>query len=68
MKVIAQDNDTIDALCWRHLGRTAGVVEETLKINGNISRKGIFLKAGTVVELPSLSKKEAPVQSVKLWG
>lgn len=68
MKVIAQDGDTIDALCWQHLGRTAGVVEETLKINRNISRKGVFLKAGTEVELPSLNKKEAPVQSVKLWG
>ncbi len=25
MKVYAQQNDTVDAICWRHMGATAGV-------------------------------------------
>ena len=68
MIVIARENDTIDDLCWRHLGRTADVVEQALKLNPNISRHGVFLKAGTKVKLPTLDQKKSTVQAVKLWG
>ncbi|OUH27636.1 tail protein X, partial [Klebsiella pneumoniae] len=27
MKVRALQNDTVDQLCWRHYGKTAGVTE-----------------------------------------
>lgn len=68
MIVIAQENDTIDDLCWRHLGRTSDVVEKVLEMNRNISRQGIFLKAGTQVRLPTTEKKKAQVQVMKLWS
>ncbi|TLX52838.1 phage tail protein, partial [Stutzerimonas nosocomialis] len=29
----AQQGDTVDAICWRHYGRTAGVVEQVLDAN-----------------------------------
>ena len=28
---IAHQNDTVEALCWRHYGRTAGVTEAVLR-------------------------------------
>lgn len=28
---IAHQNDTVEALCWRHYGRTAGVTEAVLE-------------------------------------
>ena len=27
ISIRSQQNDTVDALCWRHYGRTAGVTE-----------------------------------------
>lgn len=33
MKVRAHQYDTVDALCWRHYGRTQGVTEQVLKAN-----------------------------------
>ena len=39
----------MDALCWRHLGATQGVVEETLEMNPGLAKLGpIFRKGGTV--------------------
>ena len=31
MKVRAYQGDTVDALCWRHYGRTQGVTEQVLQ-------------------------------------
>lgn len=55
MRVYAQQGDTIDALCHRHLGRTAGVVEQVLELNYGISLHGPILPIGTAVELPAPS-------------
>ena len=33
MKVRALQNDTVDQLCWRHYGKTAGVTEKVLEAN-----------------------------------
>ena len=33
MQVRTHQNDTVDALCWRHLGRTERMVEATLELN-----------------------------------
>ena len=37
MNVQAQQNDTIDLLCWRYYGRTAGVTEAVIDANKGIS-------------------------------
>ncbi len=55
MRVYAQQGDTIDALCHRHLGRTAGVVEQVLELNYGISLHGPILPMGTAVELTAPS-------------
>ncbi|WP_132885173.1 tail protein X [Pseudomonas aeruginosa] len=34
---IAHQNDTVEALCWRHYGRTAGVTEAVLEANHGLA-------------------------------
>ena len=53
MKVRAHQYDTVDALCWRHYGRTQGVTEQVLKANPGLAEYGPFLPHGLQVELPS---------------
>ena len=40
MKVRAHQYDTVDALCWRHYGRTQGVTEQVLKANPGLAEYG----------------------------
>lgn len=42
MKVRAHQYDTVDALCWRHYGRTQGVTEQVLKANPGLAEYGPF--------------------------
>lgn len=67
MKVIAQQNDTIDALCWRHLGMTRGVVEQAYEMNTNLADQGPFLTHGTTVTLPQPKSEAKTVQTIALW-
>jgi phage tail protein X len=63
----ALQGDTLDALCLRHLGTTAGgVVEASLAANPGLSDLGPVLPAGTTVVL--VQPEEPQDRSVKLWG
>lgn len=66
MIVNAQQNDTVDAICWRHYGKTAGVVEQVLLANPGLADYGAVLPIGVRVELPELAaaKKQKLIQ---LW-
>lgn len=62
-----QQNDTVDALCWRHYGRTAGVVEAVLDANPGLADKGPTLSAGLLVTLPEQQTAAPEQQMVSLW-
>lgn len=62
-----QQNDTVDALCWRHYGRTAGVVEAVLEANPGLADKGPVLPSGLLVTLPELQAAAPERQMVNLW-
>lgn len=66
MDVIAHQGDTVDSLCFRHLGSSAAV-EQTLLINPGISAMGAELPMGTPVKLPDTDP--APIQNklIQLW-
>lgn len=65
MTVITQQNDTIDLICWRYLGSTAGVTEQVLKINPHIDNKNPVLPIGTRITLPDFY---SPVKkTINLW-
>lgn len=52
MRVLANQGDTLDLLCWRHLNRTAGVVESVYETNPGLAALGPVLPHGTPVDLP----------------
>lgn len=65
MKVRALQNDTVDQLCWRHYGKTAGVTEKVLEANPGLSNQ-IFLNAGQEIEMPVITSEVERV-TVQLW-
>lgn len=67
MQVRANQGDTVDQLCWRHLGRCAGVTEQTLALNPGLAELGTHLPAGTPVTLPDLTATPTPTSTVQLW-
>lgn len=68
MIATARDGETVDALCWRVLGRSAQVTEETYSLNPGLADIGPRLPGGTQVDLPEISADTNPVRAtVKLW-
>lgn len=67
MRVIAQQGDTVDLICHRHLGRTAGTVELVLEANPGLAALGAVLPMGTAVELPDVAPAAAQEKLVQLW-
>lgn len=65
--VIAHQGDTVDAICHRHLGRTAGVTEQVLEMNPGLASKGPVLPEGTPVLLPTQSTAPVQKQTIQLW-
>lgn len=65
-RVRAQQGDTVDLICYRHYGRTAGVTEFVLASNPGLADLGPVLPHGTPVELPDLPPP-AQEKIVQLW-
>ncbi|CAN7192778.1 tail protein X [Trinickia sp. LjRoot230] len=67
MRVYAQQGDTVDSLCFRHLGRTQSVVEATLEANPGLADYGPVLPIGLVVDLPDPPNDQSTVQLINLF-
>lgn len=68
MQVRTQQGDTVDLLCHRHLGRTAGgVVERTYALNPGLAHLGAVLPAGHAVTLAKPNESTATTTTVNLW-
>lgn len=67
--VRSHQGDTVDALCWRELGATAGVVEAVYELNRGLADLGPILPTGTLVQLPDRSPAtQTPVIPLQqLW-
>lgn len=66
MKVRALQGDTVDALCWRHYGRTAGVTEQVLEANPGLAALGPVLPMGLEIEIPD-QPAQPVTRRVQLW-
>ncbi|KAF0810443.1 phage P2 tail gpX-like protein [Alcanivorax sp. S71-1-4] len=65
-EVRAVEGDTVDLICWRHYGRTAGVTEAVYDSNPGLADVGPVLPRGTLVRLPE--QAPAPVKKgIQLW-
>lgn len=65
--VIALQGDTVDLLCLRHLGTTAGVTEAVYELNRGLADLGPILPLGRAVILPDRPATSATVATVQLW-
>lgn len=59
--------DTLDAVCWRHYGRTAGVVELALEANPGLADLGPVLPLGTLIKLPPAPPAREERRTIQLW-
>ena len=59
--------DTVDEICFKHYGTTAGTVEAVLEANQNLADHGIILDAGISIVLPEITVEEGRVERVSLW-
>lgn len=68
MILAARQNDTLDALIYRHFGRTEGLVETALEHNRELADTPI-LAIGQTVEIPEQERAFTPIskQTVQLW-
>jgi phage tail protein X len=59
--------DTVDRVCFRYYGYTAGVTESVLVANPGLADLGPVLPIGTVIKMPEVAAK--PTQAtVQLWN
>ena len=69
MQATAQDLETLDELCMRITGRTAGVVESALAANPGLAELGPVLPLGTAVRLPAATvATQTETALVQLWN
>lgn len=62
----AMQGETVDAICWRHYGRTAGVTEAVLEANPGLADLGPILPHGHLITLPEQAPQPQR-QMVNLW-
>lgn len=65
--VHAHQRDTLDAICYRAYGRTAGVTEQVLQANPGLAELGPTLPHGTPVTLPDITQQPSRAPTVQLW-
>lgn len=66
MQVRAMQGDTVDSLCWRHLG-SSSAVEAVLEQNPGLADHGAILPNGTLVTLPDEAPAVRQTNLVQLW-
>lgn len=64
--VRANQGETVDLICWRHYGRTAGVTEAVLEANPGIAAYVPFLPMGLMITLPEVAAQQQSAL-IQLW-
>ena len=66
MQIRSIQGDTVDRICQRVYGRTAGVTEQVLIANPGLADRGPILPMGTLITLPEQAQQaESPM--LQLW-
>lgn len=66
-EIRAIQGDTVDRICHRVYGRTAGVTEAVYQANPGLADIGPIIPTGTLVKLPAVTSQ--PTQAtVQLWN
>ena len=64
--VYALQGDTLDSVCYRYYGYTAGVVEQVLEANPHLADFPV-LPMGTAVTMPVILTPQPQTALVQLW-
>lgn len=64
---LTQQNDELDAICFKFYGYTNGSVEAVLEANRDLARELPLLREGITIELPDLTPP-ASTTVLKIWG
>ena len=67
MNAITQQGDTLDLICLRYYGRTAGVGESVLGAHPGLAGLGVVLPHGTAITLPDVAVQTMQ-ETVNLWA
>ena len=67
MEIRSLQGDTVDLICWRYYGRTAGVLEQVLDSNRGLAEMGPILPIGNTVTLPAQPVQAGTKPIVQLW-
>jgi len=62
----SKQGETVDYICWKHYGKTLGVVEQVLVANPGLADLGVVLPTLTTVQLPDIEDRPA-INTVRLW-
>lgn len=63
----ALEGETVDAICWRNLRRSAPAIEQVLRANPNLADHGPFLPRGTRVVFPTSATAPTTTPMINLW-
>ena len=66
-QIRAMQGDTLDQICWRKYGRTAGVTEAVLKANPGLADLGPIIPHGRLITLPDDVPQLKQQATVNLW-
>ncbi|MBK1874579.1 tail protein X [Marinobacter sp. 1-3A] len=64
--VRAIQGDTVDRICYRFYGYTAGVTEAVYQANPGLADLGPVLPTGTLVRMPEVAEQPTTT-TVQLW-
>lgn len=65
----ARQGDTVDAICYRYYGRTAGHVERVLEANPGLADLGPIVPLDTAIDMPAASTatRATTKPTINLW-
>lgn len=63
----ATQNQSLDEICFKHYGRTAGTVEAVLLFNPGLADLGVHLPLGTKIKLPVI-ENNTTTSLINLWN
>jgi len=62
-----KQGDMVDAICHAFYGTTAGITEEVLRLNDELSSHPPVLPAGLLIELPDVEISSEQQNVIRLW-
>ena len=69
MEVYAQQNDNLDAILYRHFGKSEGLLEIACELNPHLMNQPV-IPIGTIVNLPDPDTEKISVaqDTLQLWS